>query len=79
MWSFKHKRNPRGELIKHKARLCVHAGKQIKDTDYWNTHAPIVQHTTDWLMLIMHQTRNCSCSYLDYVLSFTQALTHTNF
>ena len=29
-WSFKRKRNPIGELIKHKARLCVHGGKQVK-------------------------------------------------
>ena len=27
VWSFKYKRNPIGELIKHKARLCVHGGK----------------------------------------------------
>ena len=26
IWSFKCKWNPMGELIKHKARLCVHGG-----------------------------------------------------
>ena len=24
VWSFKRKHNPMGELIKHKARLCIH-------------------------------------------------------
>ena len=28
IWSFKCKRNPLGQLIKHKARLCVHGGMQ---------------------------------------------------
>ena len=26
IWSFKRKRNPDGELLKHKARLCAHGG-----------------------------------------------------
>ena len=29
-WSFKRKRNHTGELIKNKARSCVHGGKQTK-------------------------------------------------
>ena len=30
IWSFKRKRNPMGELMKHKARLFVHGGMQQK-------------------------------------------------
>ena len=37
IWSFKRKRSPTGEITKHKARLCVHGGKQTKRSDYWNT------------------------------------------
>ena len=28
IWSFKRKRKPDGELLKHKARLCAHGGMQ---------------------------------------------------
>ena len=42
IWSFKRKRNAFGELIKYKARLCVHGGRQVKDIDYWNTYALVV-------------------------------------
>ena len=42
VWSFKRKRNPMGELIKYKARLCVHGGRQVKGVDCWNTCAPVV-------------------------------------
>ena len=34
VWSLKRKRNPMGELIKLKARLCVHGGKQIQGIDF---------------------------------------------
>ena len=34
IWSFKRKRNPIGELIKHKVRLCIHGGRQVKGVDY---------------------------------------------
>ena len=30
MWSFKRKRNPMGNLIKHETRLCMHGGRQVK-------------------------------------------------
>ena len=40
IWSFKRKHNPLGELLKHKARLCVHGGMQRKGIDYWHTYAP---------------------------------------
>ena len=71
VWSFKRKRNPIGELIKHKARLCVHGGKQIKGVDYWNTYAPVVQQITTRIMLVLHQVNGWQCRHLDYVLAFT--------
>ena len=57
IWSFKRKRNPMGELMKHKARLCVHGGKQIKGIDFWNTHAPVVQSTTVRMMRVLYQMK----------------------
>ena len=54
IWSFKRKRNPMDDLIKHKARLCIHRGKQVKGIDYWNTYAPVVQSITTIIMLILY-------------------------
>ena len=34
IWSFKRKRSPAGELLKHKARLCVHGGMQKWGENY---------------------------------------------
>ena len=33
-WSFKRKRNALGELIKHKAHLCINSAKQVFGVDY---------------------------------------------
>ena len=45
VWSFKRKRTPTGELIKHKSRLCAHGGQQTSNT-YWESFSPVVQWTT---------------------------------
>ena len=68
VWSFKHKRDPMGELIKHKVIICVHGGKQVKCIDHWNTYAPIVNATTTRLILILYQINKWKCRHLDYIL-----------
>ena len=40
--SFKHKRTPSGELLKHKAQLCAHGGMQKWGENYWETYSPTV-------------------------------------
>ena len=67
-----------GELIKHKARLCMHREKQVRGVNFLNTYAPVVQSTTRRLMLILHQVNNWKYRHLDYILAFTQALTDTD-
>jgi hypothetical protein len=42
IWSFKHKRNPFGEIIKYKARLCCHGGQTVKGVHYEETFSPVV-------------------------------------
>jgi hypothetical protein len=37
IWSYRRKRRPNGELIKHKARICVDGSKQQYGRDYWET------------------------------------------
>ena len=46
VWSMKRKRNPLGQIVKYKARLCApHGGKTQKGIHYMNTFAPVVTWT----------------------------------
>ena len=45
IWAFKLKRNPCGDVVKHKTRLCDHGGNQTCRENYWETFAPVV----NWL------------------------------
>ena len=42
VWSMKRKRNPIGEVIKYKARLCAGGHKSLEFMDYWDTYSPIM-------------------------------------
>ena len=42
IWSFKRKRKPDGELLKHKDRLCAHGGMQQWGDSYGETYSPVV-------------------------------------
>ena len=53
VWSMKHKRDPRGAIIKWKARLCAHGGMQTKGINYWETYSLVVSWTTVCLVLIL--------------------------
>eukprot|EP00957_Ditylum_brightwellii_P096481 7348673-Ditylum_brightwellii.AAC.1 len=46
IWSFKTKRFPSGQLMKHKACLCVHGGMQKWGVDFWETYSPVVNWIT---------------------------------
>ena len=46
VWSFRRKRSPTGELLKHKARLCAHGGQQTQGVTYWDTYSPVVNWFT---------------------------------
>ena len=49
LWSFKRKRNPSGELIKHKAHVFEH-GRMI---DFHNTFSPVVTWSTVRFIIMM--------------------------
>ena len=53
IWSFKRKINPFEEIIKHKARLCVHGGTHQEEIYFNNTFAPVVNWSTFRLMNMM--------------------------
>ena len=47
------KKNPFGELIKHKARLCVHGGMQREVIYFHNTFTPVLNWSTVRLIIMM--------------------------
>ena len=62
-----------GELLKHKARLCVHGGMQRKGIDYWHAYAPVVNWSTVKIVLTLTQLAGWCSRQIDYVLAFSQA------
>jgi len=46
IWSFRRKRAPDWTVIKYKARVCPHGGKQVEGENYWATYAPVVNWRT---------------------------------
>ena len=52
-WIKKIKRDPFGELIEHKDRLCLDGGMQQEGIDLHNTFSPVVNWSTVRLLVIM--------------------------
>ena len=73
VWSMKRKRNPLGEIVKHKARLCAHGGQTIQGVHYENTYAPVVTWTTIRFLLILSLICNWHTRQIDFVLAYPQA------
>ena len=55
---FKHKQNPDGEILKHKARLCAHEGMQQRGDSYWETYSPVVNMLNVRLILAIAKIHN---------------------
>ncbi len=73
VWSFKRKRSPTGELLKHKARLCAHGGQQTHGVTYWDTYSPVVNWFTLRSLLILSLVNGWHSRSIDFVLAFPQA------
>ena len=52
-WIFKLKKNPQGEVIKHKARLVVKGYSQRKGIDYDEIYAPVVRFETIQILIAL--------------------------
>jgi len=72
VWSFKRKRTPSGELLKHKSRLCAHGGQQTSNT-FWETFSPVVQWTTLRTILTLSLIKKWKARSIDFVLAYPQA------
>ena len=73
VWSMKRKRNPLGEIVKYKARLCAHGGMTEKGVHYDNTFAPVVTWTTVRFLLIQSLIHKWHTRQIDFVLAYPQA------
>jgi hypothetical protein len=73
VWAMKRKRNPLGEIIKVKARLCAGGHRSIENVDYWDTYAPVVSWSTVRLMIIFALINNWHMESIDFVLAYPQA------
>jgi hypothetical protein len=73
VWSFKRKRTPTGELIKHKARLCAHGGQQRYGVSYEETYSPVVNWFTLRMLIILSIVKRWKTKQIDMVLAFPQA------
>ena len=52
VWSMKRKRNPLGDIVKWKARLCAGGHRSIESIDHWATYSPIISWSTVRLMIV---------------------------
>ena len=77
VWSFKCKRTPSGELLKHKSRFCAHGGQQTSNT-HWESFSPVVQWSTLRTILTLSLICKWKARSIDIVLAYPQADMKTN-
>lgn len=73
IWSYRRKRRPNGELLKHKARICVDGSQQLFGRDFWETYAPVVTWSTIRLILLLSTILNLKSRQVNYTQAFPQA------
>jgi hypothetical protein len=73
VWSMKRKRDPAGNIIKHKARLCAHGGMQTYGVNYWETYSPVVAWSTVRTVLTISLILGWHMRSIDFVLAYPQA------
>ena len=73
IWSYRRKRKPTGELLKHKARICTDGSQQKFGIDYWQTYAPVVNWSTVRLVLVLSAILDLKSCQVDFAQAFPQA------
>jgi hypothetical protein len=73
VWSMKRKRNPIGEILKWKARLCAGGHRSLEYIDYWSTYLPVVSWHTVRLLIVMALLNDWHMQSIDFVLAYPQA------
>ena len=73
VWTLRCKRDPAGEILKWKARLCAGGHRQVFGDTYWTTFAPVVSWTTVRCIFIMALLLGWHMRSIDFVMAYTQA------
>jgi hypothetical protein len=73
VWAMKRKRNPLGDILKWKARLCAGGHRSIENIDYWSTYSPVISWNTVRLMVIFAVLNNWHMESIDFILAYPQA------
>jgi hypothetical protein len=73
IWSYHRKRQPTGELLKYKARLCVDGSQQMYGRDFWETYEPVVIWSAVCFILLLTTVLNLKSRQVDYTQAFLQA------
>ena len=69
-WIFKLKKNPKGEIIRHKARLVVKGYSQKKGIDYEEVFAPVVRFETIRALIALAAQKKWMIHHLDVKSAF---------
>ena len=69
-WIFKLKKNPKGEIIRHKARLVVKGYSQKKGIDYKEVFAPVVRFKTIRALIALAAKKKWMIHHLDVKSAF---------
>jgi hypothetical protein len=79
VWAMQHKCDlTTNKVIKHKARLNLHVGKQVYGMNYFKIYAPVVTWFAIRLMIVFGLIFCWAIWQVDFVMAYPQALVETN-
>ncbi len=79
VWAMRHKRGlTTNKVIKHKARLNLHGGKQVYGMNYSETYAPVVTWFAIRLMIVFGIIFCWAIWHVDFVMACPQAPVETD-
>ena len=73
VWAMKRKRNPVGEIIKWKARLCAGGHRSREFVNYLDTYSLVVSWQTVRLIFVIALVKNWRIQSIGFVLAYPQA------
>ncbi|KAE9001680.1 hypothetical protein PR002_g17848 [Phytophthora rubi] len=69
-WVFVRKRNARGEVERHRARITIKGCQQKYGLNFWETYAPVVCAEGVKLVLLLALHYGLECRHIDFVTAF---------